>query len=189
MDRSSTGTLTGEIAPSRGTTPRDGASTLDRLQEVEDRLPLAVGQALELGRGRRSLAVVQVDRVLDLLRTPVVQEPRFGAYAPERGGAHHARSGRPGRDPVAERSHVMQQEVAERVEGLIGEDVVQARGDGDAPAGRRNEGGGVRGGRDALDVAAAAPGLVEERVPRLGGVALAESRRRRQSPHEVGEAV
>src|SRR5439155_7323152 len=97
MDRSSTGTLTGEIAPSHGTAPRDGASTLDRLQEVEDRLPLGVGQALELGRGRRGLAVVQVDRVLDLLRTPVVQEPRLAAYAPERGGAHHAWPGRPGR--------------------------------------------------------------------------------------------
>src|SRR5437867_12654831 len=171
MHRNSTGTLTGASAPSRGTTRRDGASALDRLQEVEDRLPLAVGQALELGRGRRGLAVVQVDRVLDLLRTPVVQEARLAAYAPERGGAHHARSGSPGRDPVAERAHVVQQEVAERVEGLVGEDVVQARGDGHATAGRRNEGGRVRGGRDALDVAAAAADLPEERVPRRAGLA------------------
>src|SRR5437867_2157643 len=104
MHRNSTGTLTGASAPSRGTTRRDGASALDRLQEVEDRLPLAVGQALELGRGRRSLAVVQVDRVLDLLRTPVVQEARLAAYAPERGGAHHARSGSPGRDQIGRAS-------------------------------------------------------------------------------------
>src|SRR5262249_52933533 len=101
---------------------RRGAIGSARVQEGDDLILLRLGQRREGVPCGGSLPVVQGDRLRDGLRPAVVQEPRLAADAPQRCRAYHARTGRAGGDAVTQRSHVVQQEVRERVEGLVVEE-------------------------------------------------------------------
>src|SRR5262245_50230548 len=87
-----------------------------RAQEAHQTRAVLARQRAEAVARRRALPFVCEDRALDRAGATVVQEGGQSAQAPERCGAHLARSGAVLRDPVAEAPHVVQQEVRVRRE-------------------------------------------------------------------------
>src|SRR5258706_7032831 len=92
---------------------------LERVQEREQGSLLPCVQAREAVPRVGALAVVREDGALRRQRSPVMEERRVCAQAPQRRGAHLARPRRSLGDAVAQGAHVVQQEVGVGMEDLL----------------------------------------------------------------------
>src|SRR5439155_15740536 len=101
----------------RKSTPARGDPS-NGVQIFEQLLLLGVAQLVVAIARLRALAIVQTDRVVDGRGTPVMQVQRASPQSPQRSGAHFAHARGPLRDAVAERAHVMEQQVREQRNGF-----------------------------------------------------------------------
>src|SRR5262245_66554653 len=94
---------------------------LERQQEIDDVRPRCGRQSVEVvSRDRATNTRVALDRIVEGERQPVVHQLRTRADAPQRRSSQHVPCACAAvlDDPVA-RPDVVQQEVAERADGLI----------------------------------------------------------------------
>ena len=114
---------------------------------------------------------------------------RPSCSTPQRGRAHHHRTRGAGGDTVAERPHVVQQEVGIRMDGPVPQHEVEGGRERHTARRRRDESRGVERRPDTRDVTATAADRGEQALPGAGVGALGERRRCVQSAHEIDEPV
>ena len=144
----------------------------NRLQELDQQRLLVWCEFEVAVLGDFRFSVVSLDGILNFCGTSIMQVRATGTQAPEGWGFHVSRTGRSLDDAVAERAHVMQQQVGVEQDGLGIE--------------RRNFAGtGGQHGRVAARATDIQEQLGTERVGRRDRL----SRGRAEEPHKVGETI